>query len=304
MHKFKFFQAGRVLASAAALCALLVLAGCDVTITNLTPTTVPQNPSHIYTITASFQPKTSNVIPESIQPRIIIDGQSFNMTKAAAANAWEFEYHLPPGRTTASYYFICDFSVKSGGNPVPHESYSELQNLRIDERYVLRAEANRAPVGARVNVVGAGFTPQDVIYFNHQPARTVFESPASLSFFVPAVPANASYQLQVSGPGGVLPVGTFRVDAADIQVSPSPLTLREGETQMLTFSVATPAPAGGLLIEVTTDIPQSIIMPEVIVPAGATSVDVSVQGGKPGSGSLFYKTGAGEASIGLTVMAR
>jgi len=53
---------------------------------------------------------------------------------------------------------------------------------------------------------------------------------------------------------------------------------------------------------VTTDIPESVIMPEVVVPEGQTSAVVTVQGGKPGTGSLFLKGyGNGEVSVPVTV---
>jgi len=39
----------------------------------------------------------------------------------------------------------------------------------------------------------------------------------------------------------------------------------------------------------------------VIVPAGQTSVTIPVQGGRPGSGSLFFRSSAGDSSITITV---
>ena len=50
----------------AATVALLVLTGCNLTITNLTPDNVPANPSQIYTITASFRPTSGQIDPASI----------------------------------------------------------------------------------------------------------------------------------------------------------------------------------------------------------------------------------------------
>ena len=38
-----------------------------------------------------------------------------------------------------------------------------------------------------------------------------------------------------------------------------------------------PAPMGGLYINVTTDIPSSVIMPEVIIPETARTVNIAVQ---------------------------
>lgn len=303
MQQFSQLIVGkRLMPLLAAVFGLLVLTGCEMTVTNLTPLTLPANPSHIYTITASFVPKQRGIIAESIQPRIIIDGRSYNMTRsAAAANVWEFDYELQPGRTSAAYYFICEYEVRSGDGSAPRDVYSELQTLAISGRYVLKAEANRAPVGARVNIVGAGFTAQDVVYLGNQPTRTVFESPAALSFFVPSVTAGQSYPLQVVGATGALDAGTFRVDATDVSVSPASLELTSGGQQSLTFTLPSPAPAGGMLVEVTTDISPSIIMPEVIVPGGQVSATVTVTGGQPGTGSLYFKTAAGETSIPVVV---
>jgi len=52
-------------------------------------------------------------------------------------------------------------------------------------------------------------------------------------------------------------------------------------------------------------VPESVIMPEVIVPQGQTAVTVMVTGGKPGNGSLFLKGyGAGEVTVPVSVSAR
>jgi len=299
-----FLRLRRLPALVTALVALWFLTGCQtLTITNMTPDSVPANPSQIYTITASVQPTNVSAIDvASIKTSIVIDGQSYPMTKNASADIWEFDYQLPVGRTTAAYYFIVESLSKNAPvGAVPTTATSELQQLNIAGRYVLRSEANRAPVGARVSVLGAGFTPSDVVYFENIPTRTVFESPSSISFFVPAVDTGRSYNLRVLGGGTMLSVGTFRVDAITFTISPTSLTLRSGETQSLTFTIPQPAPAGGMLIDVKTDAPESIVMSEVVVPAGMTSTTIVVQGGKPGVGSLFFKSSAGESSVPFTV---
>jgi hypothetical protein len=301
MHKTPSFQASRIFPALAAMLMLFLVAGCNLTITNLTPETVPQNPSQIYTITASFR-ASRQVETATIRPRIIIDGQAYPMNRSpAGVDLWEFDYQLPAGRTSASYYFICDYKTK--GSSDAQDLYSELQTLNIAGRYVIRPEATRAPVGSRVSILGAGFTTADIVYFDNTPTRTVFESPSSLSFFVPAVAPGHSYKLTVRGAGVGLDVGSFRVDAISFQVYPSALVLRPGEQQAVTFTIPQPAPAGGLLIDVTTDIPDSVVMPVVMVPANATSVTVPVQGGKPGTGSLFFRSSAGESSVAVTVTA-
>jgi hypothetical protein len=302
MHKTPLTHASRIFSAIAAALMLLVLTGCNLTITNLTPETVPQNPSQIYTITASFR-ASSQVETATIKPRIIVDGQAHPMSRSSVGiDIWEFDYQLPAGRTTASYYFICDYSTR--GSSVSQELYSELQHLNIAGRYVIRSEASRAPVGSRVSILGAGFSTFDIVYFDDTPTRTVFESPSSLSFFVPAVEPGRTYKLSVRGSGSNLDVGSFRVDAISFQVTPAAVVLRSGEQQALTFTIPQAAPAGGMLIDVTTDIPDSVVMPEVMVPANANSVTVPVQGGKPGTGSLFFRSSAGESTVSVTVTAR
>ncbi|AOS45213.1 hypothetical protein Verru16b_02291 [Lacunisphaera limnophila] len=301
MQKTPSLLASRIFPALAAALMLFLVAGCNLTITNLTPDTVPQNPSQIYTITASFR-ASSQVETATIRPRIIIDGSAYAMNRSPAGiDIWEFDYQLPAGRTTASYYFICDYQTK--GSAETMDLYSELQHLKIAGRYVIRPEATRAPVGSRVSILGAGFTTADLVYFDNNPTRTVFESPSSLSFFVPAVVPGRSYKLTIRGAGVGLDVGSFRVDAISFQVSPSAVVLRPGEQQAVTFTIPQPAPAGGLLIDVTTDVPESVVMPVVMVEAGRTDVTVPIQGGKPGTGSLFFRSSVGESSIAVTVTA-
>jgi len=80
---------------------------------------------------------------------------------------------------------------------------------------------------------------------------------------------------------------------------------RDRVAQLLSFSIANPAPPGGSLLDITTDVPESVIMPEVVVPQGQTAVSVNVEGGKPGTGSLFLKGfGNGEVTVAVTVTAK
>lgn len=305
MHTNRISPARKIIVWLTAALGLALLTGCDtVTLTDLTPKSMAENPSQIYTFSLRVTPRTSTV--SGIDPKIVVDGQSHNMKKSALGeNIYDFEYQLPPGRDQMAYYFLVNFNIDGGGRVAQHETYTQVEKIQIMRRYVLSLEVNRGPVGARISVLGRGFTPQDVVHFDGTPARTTFESPNSVSFFVPAVAPNRNYQVTVNGSSGNSPVGTFRVDAATVSVTPSSLSLRGGERQTLTFSIPNAAPAGGTLLDVTTDVPESVIMPEVIVPPGQTSVTVTVEGGRPGSGNLFLKGfGAGELSIPISVGAR
>ena len=59
---------------------------------------------------------------------------------------------------------------------------------------------------------------------------------------------------------------------------------------------------GAAFGKIVTSLTDSVIMPEVVVAEGSTSVTVTVQGGRPGQGSLFLKGyGVGEVNVPVTV---
>lgn len=285
--------------------ALLLVTGCsNIGITNLTPGVLPENPSQIYTISTRAKPKAVNVVPGSVVVRIIIDGQSFEMRKSnLGKDIYEFDYQLPAGRTELAYYFLVNYKFENKGIVSAREDFTDVIRTKVVGRYVLSLETVRGPVGARVSVLGRGFTAQDTVTFDGVPARTVYDSPNALSFFVPAVETGRNYKVEIAGANDTSAVGTFRVDPATLSVSASELSLKRGEVSPLTFTLAAPAPTGGLLLDVTTDAPDSVIMPEVVVPAGQTAITVNVTGGQPGSGNLFLK-GFGETEITIPFSVR
>src|SRR6185369_13385699 len=106
------------------------------------------------------------------------------------------------------YYFLVNYNIEGNGTITPHETYTELQHVKIVHRYVLSLEVGRGPVGARISVLGRGFTSADAIAFDGTPARTSFESPTSLSFYVPALTPGRNYSVTLQSPAGNSPVGT------------------------------------------------------------------------------------------------
>jgi hypothetical protein len=306
MHTNRISPARKILFWISATLGLFLLTGCDFTLANLTPATVPENPSSIYTIQARAVPKAATIVKGSVEANIVIDGQQFQMNASPLGEGlYELDYQLPSGRDEIAYYFIVTYKVDSNGSVKTREVYTPVQNTKILKRNVVSLAANRGPVGARIGVFGRGFTQQDVIYVEGVQARTVFESVNSLSFYIPAMDAGKTYRVALGGAGTTTPLGTLRVDPSNLQVSPNSLTLRTGQKQTLSFTVPSPAPLGGLLVDVQTDVPDSVIMPEVIVPQGQINATITVEGGRPGQGNLFVKGfGAGEIVIPVTVTAR
>jgi hypothetical protein len=296
--------ARQIITAGAAVLALAALSGCaNLALTNLTPSSLPENPSGIYTFTLRVLPKSASVIPDSVTPRIVVGAESHDMKRSdVSTEIFEFDYKLPSSQSDINYYYLVSYNT--GGNVITgtYQAYTPLLHSVIVSRYVLSLEVNRGPVGARIGILGRGFTPQDLVGFDGAPVRTVYESPTSLGFFVPALTTGHTYRVTISSAAGNSVVGSFRIDSSDVTVEPASLNLAPGQKQTLTFSVATPAPSGGLLLDITTDVPESVIMPEVVVPSGQTSVSITVEGGKPGTGSLFLKGyGNGELSVPVTV---
>lgn len=305
MHTNRISPARKITSWLMAAAGLALLTGCEtVRLTDLTPKTMVENPSHIYTFTLRVAPRSSTVV--GLDPRIVIDGQNHGMKKSALGEGlYDFEYQLPPGRDRLAYYFLVNYNVEGNGVLAPQETYTQVNQVVIENRYVVRLQVNRGPVGAVVSIVGRGFTPQDTVQFDGTPVRTVLVSANELNFFVPALDAGRTYKVSLRGASGSNDVGPFRIDASTITVSPTSLALRTGERQNLTFTLTNPAPAGGTLLDVTTDVPESVIMPEVIVKPGQTNVSVTVEGGRPGTGQLFLKGfGSGEVTIPITVSPR
>jgi hypothetical protein len=215
---------------------------------------------------------------------------------------YEFDYKPPQSQENLGYYYIVNYETEGNGTVASRQAFTELSHASIVSRYVVSLEVNRGPVGARIGVLGRGFTPQDLVGFDGTAVRTVYESPTSIGFFVPALPSGKTYSVTLSSAAGNSVVGSFRIDPSEVTVEPASLNLTSGQKQTLTFTIPQAAPAGGLLLDVTTDVPESVIMPEVIVPAGQTSAVVTVEGGKPGTGSLFLKGyGSGEVSVPVVV---
>lgn len=304
MHNNRTTHARRFCLWLVALLGVALLSGCDpVKITNLTSSSLPVNPSQTYTFSARIIAKSSGLVAASVDPRIVIDGKNFPLTPSPIGqDIYEFDYAITPDRTEVAYYFLVTYVVTTDQGRFTREAYTGLQRASLASRYVLSLEANRGPVGARIGVLGRGFTPQDIVYVGGQPARTLFESANSVSFFVPALAPARAYEIVIGGASGTKSVGTFRVDGVSLSVAPTALNLRPGERQTLLFTLPNPAPAGGLLLDVTTDVPESVIMPEVIVPAGSDTLAVTVEGGLAGTGSLFLRGfGVGEITIPVSV---
>ncbi|HCR29404.1 MAG TPA: cell surface protein, partial [Opitutae bacterium] len=176
----------------------LFMAGCNVSVIDLTPSTIKSNPSNVYTITAQIRIKNSAVVAQSLRPQIVIDGQVHPMTLAPGSDIlFEYDYRMPVGRTEAAYYMLVQYDRITEDGVAAREIVSELSRFIVENRYSVELEVNRAPVGSRVAVLGRGFSRDDKILVGDIPAATRFDSSTSLSFYVPSLPEGRGYEVKV-----------------------------------------------------------------------------------------------------------
>ncbi len=290
------------------LATLLILSGCSTVFQNYTPTQISQNPSGIYTFSFSSDMMVGNRIQGTERAEITINGRTYDMKRTATDKlGFTFDYKMPPGVAEARYYFSLywDYKTDSGTKTAVRHSTQEEKKVytsQLRHRYAIQLVSDRGPSGSRIPIVGSGFSAQDVVIIGGVEATTVVHNANSIEFTVPAVPAGQAYHVVVRTGTGELNVGSFKVDEASFSVTPSSLYMSSGSADMLIVSIDNPAPFGGLLIEAQTNIPDSIIMPEIIVPEGSRSVNVTITAGSPGSGLLVLGVpGYAEIEIPVSV---
>ncbi len=278
------------------------LTGCGPSITNMTGNPVPQNPSGIYEISMSVENMDNTVM--DMTPYVVIDGEQRPMSPSDLGKGiYKYNYTMPEGRNSARYFFVLDFKTDFKGDLKDKRTQSgEVYTLDLTNRYVITLEAYRGPVGSTIPVVGRGFSKFDKVVIGGFESDTTYFSPTALSFLVPPLPAGDSYRVELATGSGLLPIGNFQVDPAKLYVSPDRIQLNPNERYVVVFGIDFNAPVGGLPIEITTDIPQSVIMPEVVIPEGAKTVSVPLEGGLPGTGNLFVAApGFSEVRVPVTV---
>ncbi len=332
-----------------ALLTLTLLAGCSVKISDLTPTTVPANPSGIYTLSAKATIKNKAIEPSTVKAKIVIDGEEHSMKRSPNLGNFyfEYDYDIPDERAEARFYYILNYRMKTLTG-VPGELKqvkSSIEEIKLIDRYSITLDANRAPVGTQLAVLGRGFSRGDTVFVGGIAAETTFVSQHSLEFFVPNLNPS-SYSVEVRSTNNVESAGTLRVDPGTarspvsfksdkettnwhntsyrqnetvtavtvhpkpvspidsnpLTIIPSSLKLKKGERLAMAFALNKPASQGGLYLDVTTDISDAIIMPEVIIPVGARTVNVTVEGAEVAEGSLYIRgPGIKEIVIPVTI---
>lgn len=272
-----------------AILPLSLINANELLINNLTPENVPQNPSEIYSINVEISPMSSNIHKDLIKPSIVIDGKTYPMTKGSMGPlSFTYDYKMPSGANTVRYYFDVDYTTKVFETETKERKIkSNIYDLHLINRYTSSLDVSRGPIGATIAISGRGLSRSDTILFEDTKAQTTYISPNLLTFQVPALPAGKIYDVYIQGNNGTTRIGEFKIDAPSLHVNTHSIFLKTSEHTTFTLEIDNPAPKGGLVFDITTDIPESIIMDDVTIPHGQKTIDITIEGAKPASGSLF-----------------
>lgn len=284
--------------------SLFLLSSCKrPSFINLTSTNISQNPSGIYTIQTEVDLQDRKIFSDSIEVFLYVGGEAYPMVKDPVnPSLWSCDYKLPSGFDEATYYYQANYLIeRENGSQAKRSQKSDLQVFRLENRYVGNLAAYRGPVGVEIAVQGRGLTKYDSITIGGEKASTRYLSENELRFTVPSLPADLDYSVQlIGGPHGALDIGNFRIDESTLGVVPSSLEIQSGDSATLLFKIDFEAPTGGIPIDIKTNIPTSVIMPEAFIAAGDKTVNIPVRGGEPGEGKMIV-TASGYEPVEIPV---
>jgi hypothetical protein len=267
--------------------SLVLLPACaHLEVRNTTARTMPANASEAYPLTMHVNVRSGEVERETICAKVVVDGKVRRMRKDGAQD-FRYEYVMPLGQGSASYYFDVDYIQRNDRGARHQNIRTRLYELELCNRYVLGVDSTRGTPGTRITVIGRGFTKNDVVHVGELAAETSFESPTSLHFFVPILPADAAYELSVVDETGAIPAGKLRVDGGTMTTTPRIVALKVGERMKLGLALSLPAPDFGLDVDITTDVPDAISADEVRIQGGRSGAAVQLEGLEPAQGTLY-----------------
>ena len=117
------------------LLAPLVLAGCNATLTNLTPQTQARNPDNLYPVEVALSSRQQTMRWDSIRPQIVVGNNFYPMRPTPLlTNRWEGVVPVPAGTNLVHYRYKLDYQFNRMGRPGADSALSPLYTLKIVEQ--------------------------------------------------------------------------------------------------------------------------------------------------------------------------
>jgi hypothetical protein len=138
-----------------------------------------RNPSHLYRLSVACDIPESKAMPGTFKPEVVIDGNTLPLERDPKNDGVYYcDYRMGPNRVYAKYYFQLKYqSQSSSGNTIRNFfQQTDPYALKISNLGNITLEANRAPIGKTIRIVGSGFTGNDHVLIGRYEVPTTLQS--------------------------------------------------------------------------------------------------------------------------------
>jgi hypothetical protein len=112
----------------------LVLAGCNATLTNLTPLQQTRNPNNLYPVEVALATRQQSLKWDSIKPQIMVGNELYPMRPTTLmTNRWEGLVPVPASARAVTYRYKFDFLYNTIGKSKPDSVLSKEYTLKVVE---------------------------------------------------------------------------------------------------------------------------------------------------------------------------
>jgi uncharacterized protein YceK len=112
----------------------VLLAGCA-SITNLTPSQYPRDPSGFYRVEAQWKSNRSAILADSFQPLVVVGFDTLPMRPVPVVqDRWEAFVPVSADKDYVLYRFKFDYQVNAISKPRPDSLMSPEYTLKITEK--------------------------------------------------------------------------------------------------------------------------------------------------------------------------
>jgi hypothetical protein len=117
------------------LIAPLLLAGCNATFTNLTPTQQVRNSNNLYPVGVALATRQQSLRWDTIHPQVMVGTDVYPMHPTSLmTNRWEGFVPVPAGMTQVHYRYKFDYQYNTLGKPKDDSALSPEYTLHILEQ--------------------------------------------------------------------------------------------------------------------------------------------------------------------------
>ena len=281
------------------------LSGCQTSIRNLTPSSVPENASREYTLRFAAALNSDEVVEDSVEAFVVVDGKKRRMEPIESAPyIFEYAYHLSAPRTTARYYFVLSYRERRQSGVRDVYRSSDLRTLRLVTRSPFSLGRGSAPVGSEVSLFGDNFGDRPTVEVGGKQAYVRKLSDEKIRFVVPEINTGKLHEVLVTTSQGRQSAGYMEVKKRVLDIEPDELNMRPGDEQVLLFKVSD-ATTESIRIELGSDLSsEQLELSSVRIPRGASTTNATIRALKPGQGFLRARIpNRGEVVIPVSVSA-